>query len=320
MPPASSISEEVIGRIWNLYHLHRGSVRGLIRTIGREIDAGNTEVARGIRNYALATFPRHPGLISLGRRLPVEYSPAFYAVASAGAKRSARHILGMVRDRHPFRSVVDFGAGAGEWLTEARCLGADRLLGVDGRWARESCREAGFQYRFADLNRPVNIPIKFDLAVCVEVAEHLLPSRGPNLVAALCRSAPVVVFGAALPRQFGDGHINCRSQSYWIRLFARQGFHCHDYFRPCIWKNREVEPWYRQNTFLFTRMGTQGRFGDVAPPILLDVYHPSVVIVPIDEYVKLDHEHPPMARQPRPWPKRWARVASQAHESPSSGS
>ena len=64
-----------------------------------------------------------------------------------------------------------------------------------------------------DLRKPVTIGRTFDLAVSVEVAEHLPPQRSEWFVEDLCRLAPVVLFSAAVPGQ-GDpkytGHLNER--------------------------------------------------------------------------------------------------------------
>jgi hypothetical protein len=71
-------------------------------------------------------------------------------------------------------------------------------------------RGRDLDYAFADLNERIALDRRFDLAICVEVAEHLRPEHGPSLVDDLCRLSEAVLFGAALPHQPGKGHINCR--------------------------------------------------------------------------------------------------------------
>jgi len=56
------------------------------------------------------------------------------------------------------------------------------------------------------------------------VAEHLPPQLGDRVVGLLARSAPVVVFSAAHPGQYGQGHVNEQEKSYWIERFERHGF------------------------------------------------------------------------------------------------
>ena len=90
-----------------------------------------------------------------------------------------------------------------------------------------------------------------DLAICLEVAEHLTPAAGARLVKTLCSVAPVVLFSAAIPAQGGTNHINEQWQSHWADEFAAHGFDCFDPIRPEIWNDRDVFPWYRQNILLF---------------------------------------------------------------------
>jgi len=61
---------------------------------------------------------------------------------------------------------------------------------------------------------------KYDLAMCIEVAEHLPESRANELVKTLTSVAPTVLFSAAVPGQGGHGHINCQPKSYWVEKFA----------------------------------------------------------------------------------------------------
>jgi hypothetical protein len=281
---------ELYAEVWKLFNSNRDSCSDLCKAVQEAVSSGKPQVARLLRNYAFVAYPRDPALIQLGAILGTDFDQQFYSRLQAGSESSAKIILKLVRDRYPFKSVVDFGAGVGVWLKTAHSLGASNLLGVDGLWAKNSERFSGSNYQFTDLNCPITDLGSHDLAICVEVAEHLEPSRSESFVSDLCRCADAVIFGAALPRQYGDGHINCRRQSFWISLFRSQGFACHDFFRPRIWYNSQVEPWYRQNTFLFTRRKVSALFHEFPEPTLLDVYQPQLLIDPVDHYVKRDHE------------------------------
>jgi hypothetical protein len=65
---------------------------------------------------------------------------------------------------------------------------------------------------------------RYDLAVSLEVAEHLPPALGDELVATCVKSAPHVLFSAAPPGQGGQGHVNEQPKAYWIERFARHGY------------------------------------------------------------------------------------------------
>jgi len=94
---------------------------------------------------------------------------------------------------------------------------------------------------------------RFDLALSLEVAEHLNPKRADSFVADLCKASDLVLFSAALPAQDGDEHQNCQWTSYWAQLFVRQGYFPFDVVRPLIRSNRAVEWWYRTNVVLYVK-------------------------------------------------------------------
>ena len=149
-------------------------------------------------------------------------------------------------------SVVDFGCKHGEWLSVFRSHGASRLLGFDQakRIAHGLMIDEG-EFRAVDLRERVRLDESFDLAVCVEVAEHLPADAAGPLIETLTSVAPVVLFSAAMPDQGGHGHFNEQPRRYWTELFGRHGFQPVDCLRPRIWQNARVAWWYRQNLFLF---------------------------------------------------------------------
>src|SRR5262249_55540494 len=105
--------------------------------------------------------------------------------------------------------------------------------------------------RAVDLQRPVRLDDRFDLALCLEVAEHLPAKSARALVESLAAAAPVVLFSAALPGQGGTHHVNEQWPLYWERLFAENGMQKRDVLRPLIWRNRSISDCYRQNIYLF---------------------------------------------------------------------
>ena len=64
---------------------------------------------------------------------------------------------------------------------------------------------------------------RYDVAVCMEVAEHLPESCAQWLVRYLAERAPVVVWSAATPGQGGEGHINEQTVDYWEGKFHDAG-------------------------------------------------------------------------------------------------
>jgi SAM-dependent methyltransferase len=152
---------------------------------------------------------------------------------------------------HP-RSVLDVGCGLGGWLAEFQRLGVEGVLGVDGDYVdREALHISQFEAH--DLEKPLDLGREFDLALCLEVAEHLPPDAGESLVASLVRHAPVVVFSAAVPGQGGNGHIHLRWPDYWAGLFDEYGYAACDCLRMRLWRDERVRWFYAQNTVAYVR-------------------------------------------------------------------
>ncbi|MEY3200918.1 MAG: hypothetical protein RIR70_468 [Pseudomonadota bacterium] len=258
--------------------MQRIDVDSLLLQSNHHIQEGQHESAAAILNVGLMWHPRNPLLIKALGQLERGYDATFYDSASEGSLRSARIILRHLQSFANFSSLVDVGAGAGAWSQAALELGKD-VLSIDGNWVKEVERKhPGLTFEYHDLNVTVECKRTFDVAVCVEVAEHLIPTRSYSFVTDLCNLAPVVIFGAALPRQGGIGHINCRPSSFWIDLFARHHFTALDAFRPTFWYDGRVEPWYAQNAFLFVANTRLSEFASIPRPSLVDVYHPRVVL------------------------------------------
>jgi SAM-dependent methyltransferase len=170
------------------------------------------------------------------------------------AETAAEIVSLLVSLFHP-QSVVDFGCGLGNFVNAFRKEGVTEVLGLDGDWARTDPRfhiREEENFSVADLLQEVNLPRRYDLALCLEVAEHLPPSSSDVLVHSLAKASDLVIFSAAVPGQGGIHHVNEQWIGYWEKKFLQHGFLLHDVLRPMIWDNEKIKWWYRQNIFLFT--------------------------------------------------------------------
>jgi SAM-dependent methyltransferase len=180
------------------------------------------------------------------------YYDDFYRFLSTTAEPSARRVFPLLFEFVRPRSIVDVGCGDGGWLAVALASGIDDVLGVEGPWIDEARLKIPLdRFRRARLDEPLAIERRFDLALSLEVAEHLPPQRAPGLVEELTRLAPVVLFSAAIPGQGGVEHKNERWPFYWAQLFARHGYRAVDGLRFRLWEDPEVAYWYKQNLLLF---------------------------------------------------------------------
>jgi SAM-dependent methyltransferase len=150
------------------------------------------------------------------------------------------------------RSVVDLGCGHGIWLETFVRHGVDDYLGIDGDWVPlEKLHFPRERFLAARLDRPLRLARRFDLAVSLEVGEHL-PERGAKrFVRNIAALAPTVLFSAAVPYQRGTDHLNEQWPDYWAALFREHGYVVLDGLRPLVWSSDAVFSFYRQNVLMF---------------------------------------------------------------------
>ena len=185
------------------------------------------------------------------RRLARHYAHGLYARNRAA--NSAEVVVPLIVELVKPTSVIDVGCGRGVWLKVFLANRVNRIVGLDGDYIDPATLEIPSDcFHPVDLSGAFEIgPERFDLAVCLEVGEHLSPRFAPHLVRQLAAASPIVVFSAAPPGQTGGGHVNCQPLSYWRALFDAHGFKMLDPFRPRIRDDQRVSWWYRQNMVLF---------------------------------------------------------------------
>lgn len=199
------------------------------------------------------------------------YDSQFYAALDLGVRSSAEVVVPILVGALRPSSVIDIGCGTGTWLAAFRKAGISDVLGVDGEYVdRDRLDIAQAQFQPADLNQPLRLERRFDLAISLEVAEHLHPQRAEGFVADLVRLAPAICFSAAIPLQGGVEHVNERWQDEWASMFAGHGYRCVDLVRRQVWDDPAVMPWYAQNMLVYVAPGIE-LSGDDLP---LRLVHP----------------------------------------------
>lgn len=213
------------------------------------------------------------------------YNSNFYDIRQAASIRSAEIILPLVLTHMSnCKSVVDIGCANGTWLSVFDSLGVHDYVGIDGDWVNSKqllIPETRFIQKdlsneFCDFDR------NFDLAVSIEVAEHLPESRAISFVKYLTSLSDYVLFSAAIPGQGGTGHVNEQWQSYWAKLFEKQGYSVLDIIRPKVWDSVDVNIVHAQNILLYSRLsrdndGIEGLKVSARESMLLDIVHPRLL-------------------------------------------
>ena len=140
---------------------------------------------------------------------------------------SASHFVNIVLKYYRPKSIVDIGCGAGIYLKEFADKGIDNLLGLDGSpAAKEEFLLNREKLIIFDLAKKYNFGKKYDLALCLEVAEHLEEKDSDTLIETIIDASDQVIFTAAVPGQGprNIGHINEQPHSYWIDKFKNKNY------------------------------------------------------------------------------------------------
>lgn len=202
---------------------------------------------------------------------------------------SAGKIVPLLVDMLRPKSVVDVGCGVGIWLSVFRKSGVEDVCGVDGTWVPlENLTIPKQLFVLGELNCPrqtvAELGRKFDLALCLEVAEHLSPKSADELVDALVSLADLVCFSAAIPQQGGFQHINEQWQSYWATKFNAHGYRAFDVVRPRIGGDKSIQPYYRQNIVVYGNAAGVGRLSNEAHQALTRPCNPDALDFVLPEY------------------------------------
>lgn len=140
---------------------------------------------------------------------------------------SAAQFVDVVLKYYKPQSIVDIGCGAGIYLNEFDKRGVKNLLGIDGAPAAntEFLLDKSKLIIF-DLAQKYKFKEKYDLCLCLEVAEHLEERDADILVETIIESSDNIIFTAAVPGQGprSIGHINEQPHSYWIEKFKLKNF------------------------------------------------------------------------------------------------
>lgn len=198
------------------------------------------------------------------------YNDAFFDLETKVALSAAEVIMPWILERTGAKTVVDIGCGTGAFLSVAKANGCE-VSGYDGYAPNDFLLITLDEFHRQDLKAGVSCA-GFDLAICLEVAEHLPQSSAQDLVSGLC-DADVVLWSAAIPGQNGVDHINEQWSSWWEPYFTKCGYVGSCDIRRQLWDDRRIAGFYRQNLVVWARPHSLGVMGMV--PGVLDEIHPD---------------------------------------------
>lgn len=192
-------------------------------------------------------------------------------------EKAALEILPYLQSVVEFKSIIDIGCGTGSWLSAAKKTGVNEVFGIDGiRVKDEMLKIEDTEFKLHNLTKPLNLNRKFDLAICLEVVEHLPHEAAENIIDIITQHSNLVLFAAAIPYQTGDHHINEQWPNYWQQVFLKKGFYPYDILRAKFWENDNIDWWYRQNMVIYCSEKSNSFLGE-SDASVLSLVHPELL-------------------------------------------
>ncbi|QWD25385.1 class I SAM-dependent methyltransferase [Polynucleobacter paneuropaeus] len=117
------------------------------------------------------------------KNLSLIYDESFYEHQVDSSYISAQKYIEILFKFYRPKSVVDLGCGRGAWLKAFHESGSSEVVGFDGDLNSQSNMiDKDISFYPVDLNSKIEFDRKFDLAISLEVAEHLLPACAKTLL------------------------------------------------------------------------------------------------------------------------------------------
>ena len=176
------------------------------------------------------------------------YDRAFfreYGRANAAYAGACEVIAAELARRFAPRTAIDWGCGAGLHVGALRRAGVE-AVGVDAVIPDADLRDPDAVLVTGDLRSPIArvapLPARCDLALCIDVLEHLEDSDSAAALANIVAGASLVILSCAPPGQGGHHHVNERPRRYWVARMAELG-----------WRYQRRETGALERTFLERR-------------------------------------------------------------------
>jgi len=179
-----------------------------------------------------------------------EYDKGFYGRCIKKYGNFARDVAPILINAFQIKSAVDIGCGAGMYIKGLHDKGVD-VVGYEGNQTAKICGLLPEKVIVHDVRKPLKFDRKFDLCMCVEVAEHIPEEKSSFLIETLCRASDTVLFTAAKIGQSGTQHVNCQNEDYWILAFLKFGYWFDRETRDNLRKEIEKLPSFRARRNFF---------------------------------------------------------------------
>ncbi|MFI5345078.1 MAG: class I SAM-dependent methyltransferase [Elusimicrobiota bacterium] len=203
--------------------------------------------------------------------LPRIYDAAFFAEWGRANEKyvdSARAITDALHGLYQPKRLIDLGAGCGVYSHYFAAKGTE-VVTVDGVVPdQEHSYPLTFQVR--DLTAPFDNPWgRFDLALCLEVAEHIPEELSGAFLDNIIRFSDRLILSAAQPGQEGHHHVNTQPKRYWVARLAEKGFAYNrretGRVQTALAEAKDIYRWMADPISVYDQVKTPARPGDRLP-------------------------------------------------------
>ncbi len=188
------------------------------------------------------------------------YNAEFFSTNQAEGLRHAEWFCPLIVEIFHPKSLVDVGCGTGHFVKW--CDDHDiEAFGIEGSvWAVEhAIGKCVIQMDLRQKGFAVEHCRKFDLAISIEVAEHIEKEYAGVFVDTLCALSDTVVMTAAPPGQGGTMHVNEQEWPYWRDLFSNRHYYfdavttgkLKDRIRLATIEGHHVATWFAKNIMVW---------------------------------------------------------------------
>ncbi|HEC66981.1 MAG TPA: hypothetical protein ENI23_17025 [bacterium] len=184
------------------------------------------------------------------------YPDRYFEKRSGRMKRWENKLGWAMSETLKIHSLVDFGCAVGSYLEGASNAGTEKILGYEFlhkfaiKYVPEKIKPFIHQ---ADVGEPIKCG-KYDCAMSIEVAEHLLEEKTDVFVENLIRASNRLIILTA-SRRSGTRHINPHFREFWIGKFVVRGCQYSPEFTQSLrtaWKEIKAPEYLMFNLMIFT--------------------------------------------------------------------